>query len=250
LSLWEDLERRIAAEFTEKPDSFLQQPTIKHVLHPDAQALAQRYWAELITDPFFLESVIGSLQDSPVGQPLPSKAFSLISPQSIQHAYYIMLIRERLGLYLPTGLNHITEIGGGYGNFCRLVKRLGFQGTYRMIDLPSMLGLQREFLGRNGALADVEFSQLGTRPEPVREHRSPSLLVATFSISEMPLPDRERAAGLYDTFDFLCFAHNATFDGVDNTLYFAALAKSLGSRFRCQHFKDRHRNCWFLLCSR
>ena len=42
----------------------------------------------------------------------------------------------------------ILEIGGGYGNFCRLLMKRGFAGSYVIYDLPEFLQLQEWYLGR------------------------------------------------------------------------------------------------------
>jgi hypothetical protein len=72
------------------------------------------------------------------------------------------------------------------------------------------------------------------------------LLVATFSVSEMPLELRDWLEPKYAGFRWLFFGATHRFAGMDNVEYFTGLHQRLGGKF----FKDKHRNAWFLLCAR
>ena len=55
-------------------------------------------------------------------------------------------------------LTSIFEIGGGYGSLCRLIRRLGFQGNYTILDLPEFSCLQKIYLQKIGVgLNNISF---------------------------------------------------------------------------------------------
>ena len=163
------------------------------------------------------------------------------------------MMKEKFGIFPPDGgIKHFLEIGGGYGNFCRIVKEFGYSGRYVIADLPEMHAIQRHFLVHalpERSVSDgIEFRTLtdvGILPE-----QGPSFLLATFSLNEMPLETRRTLEPHYSRFDYLFFVYNRAFDGVDNIAYFTELAETLSKKFRVQHFKDPHRRPWFLLCDR
>ena len=75
----------------------------------------------------------------------------------IHHAYSIFRFENATGHELAGG-GTILEVGGGYGNFCRLLLKRGFAGSYVIYDLPEFLQLQEWYLGRT--LADDERKQV------------------------------------------------------------------------------------------
>ena len=100
--------------------------------------------------------------------------------------------------------------GAARGPEKKFAKR-GFAGKYRIYDLPEFLELQRWYLGRTLARADVEYlSVLPSAPVDV--------LVGLWSISEMPFALRDRIKALAPRYFLL--AYQQEFYGLDNVEYF------------------------------
>lgn len=103
-------------------------------------------------------------------------------PQSsgnlIHHAF-------SLSQLYPSGdikhLKSIFEFGGGYGSFCRLLYRLGFEGNYIGYDFPIYIKLQKLYLEKVGIFSDKInlISQL-------EQNIDVDLFVALWSLSESP----------------------------------------------------------------
>ena len=74
------------------------------------------------------------------------------------------------------------------------------------------------------------------------------MLIGTFSINEMPIETREQLEETYSSFNYLFFAYDLFFCGVDNHDYFTKLVVKLEKYFDVFHQKDKHRRTWFLLC--
>lgn len=250
-NLWDSLATDIVEEFRGAPTSFLRKPIISRTVHPNESELARRYFDEMRAKPFFRERILPRLHDVPFGDPYLCSFFPFASPMSMQHAYYLVMMQERLGVFPPDGdVAHILEIGGGYGNFCRIAKNFGYRGEYVIADLPEMHGIQQHYLGRvlNGhpRSEGIAFQQLDK--DDFCPGDRPSLLMATFSLSEMPVPTRKIVEEYFKWFDYLFIAYNRGFDGVDNNAYFRDLDSRLSDSFDVQHFKDPHRSAWFLIC--
>lgn len=249
-SEWDDYWAAITEEFRLHPMSFLRQPVISRTVHPNQQDLACAYLDELSNEPFARENILPRLSDVPIGDPYLCEVFPLASPISIQHAYYLFLIKKHLDLFIPEGeLCHILELGGGYGNFCRLACDFGYTGRYVIADLPEMHSIQSHFLRhalpQRMAKKPVEFRSLND-PAILSDQR-PSLFLATFSLSEMPLAKRTEIEDYYRHFDYVFFAYNSAFSSVDNLAYFDELRNRLNDSFDTQAFQDKHRLAWFLL---
>lgn len=162
---------------------------------------------------------------------LRTKVFSLdpeASPISMQHAYHMMRYVSAKGrLILDTDV--VFEIGGGYGNFARASRVAGFTGPYYIFDLPHVREIQRLYLEKSGVrvnddldrpsdvmligLDDIERTLAGFSGKTVS-------LVATWSLSEMPIEARQPLAPVIDRADQALIAYQPIYDGMDNTAYF------------------------------
>jgi len=95
---------------------------------------------------------------------------------AIQMIYHVMQYQDRTGLHVSE-LSSIVEFGGGYGNLCRAIHRLGFNGQYTIWDLPIFSALQRFYL-ENSGITRVACGQIC---QPVET----DLFIATWSLSEV-----------------------------------------------------------------
>jgi hypothetical protein len=237
VTFWDQAAVKIAEEFTANKAEFLRQPTISLTMHPNMQDLAAKYREELND-----WAMPRAARDSPVGKPHQLAAEPAYSPLTVQHLYYLHLIRKWTGLFLPTGVDHVVEIGGGYGNFCRIVRNIGYRGRYQIADLPQIQELQRYFLAEVGCSAELMPLDM-----ELLEPDGKSILIATFSVNEMPLDVRRKLEPHYWRYDYLFFAHNYEFSGVNNLDYFTDLRKQLDETHATQHVADTHKRCWYLM---
>lgn len=244
MTLWETMLSSIVSEYETFPETFLRQPVIKYTVHPNCQSLAVEYFKEMSKDSFFAEVLLPKMYDSPVGTPFEFKLLPACSPLTVQHVYHLNVMREHLNVFVPESeISQIVEIGGGYGNLCRLINNFGYAGKYTIVDFDPMLEIQKRYLEQN-EITNVCFSTLDSMQRPT----DTSLLVATFSVNEMPMEDRKVLEGHYSDFDYLFFAYNAVFDGINNVEYFNDLKMSLESQFEITHVKDQFKSSWFMLC--
>jgi len=127
----------------------------------------------------------------------------------IHMAYYLARFERKTGADISE-MNQIIEFGGGYGAFCRLAFRQGFQGKYVIHDLEPFTILQRHYLTMVGlpvrnndewdiygtgiwltsTTEDLERFNLSMPSASATDYKK-SLLVAMFSMSEVPPDTRE-----------------------------------------------------------
>lgn len=226
-------------------DQFLRLRPIAKTLHSRQRSHTQRYLAHVLGSKRFSAAIHKALTESPVGKPLVNPNYPLSSPLLIQHGYHLTRLLEVTELDLGK-LRLVVEFGGGYGSFFRLLRNLGYQERYIICDLPVMCALQRFYL-RNvfptapGMLppsnlkwqSGEEYDLLG---RAAAEH-SPSLFVATWSLSEAPLPVRSAVESTLGTFSHILIAYQRTFGSYDNVKYFTTLQSSL------RQFSWHHAEC-------
>jgi hypothetical protein len=171
-----------------------------------------------------------ALEDPGVGDPVPFIYYPRSNGNLLHHCYHLMRFEELTGRDLSQ-MEVIVEFGGGYGNMCALLHRLGFKGRYFIYDLPEFTALQRYYLASLGftlhtdgstapgvtLLSDLDAlrAALGTVSDQARRG-----FIATWSLSESPVELRERFLPLVESFDALLLAFQGGFYGVDNSEYF------------------------------
>jgi hypothetical protein len=82
------------------------------------------------------------------------------------------------------GINSILEIGGGFGEMCRLARALGFEGQYTIYDFPEMNVLQNLYLEQTCGMDGIKCISKPDFPKV-------DLLVSMNALSEMSLETRD-----------------------------------------------------------
>lgn len=117
-----------------------------------------------------------------------------------------------------TQMTHIVEIGAGYGAMALIIYRLGFRGMYYIVDLPELVTIQKYYL--ENTTKDVKgqgIIQWDSLPQYC------DLLIASHSLSEMPVNERERLLSQVGAKEYL-FASSYEYEGVDNAAWFQQFA--------------------------
>lgn len=127
--------------------------------------------------------------------------------------FHHALTLERLSKKKIADYKHIIEVGAGVGEFCRILYD-GFQykGKYTIVDLPEIM----KYADYNLVNYPIKFEK---SIEKAVLHEEPTLLVGTWSLSEMGLSDRKaildrcRQCDLFVAFQGIIF-------GEDNRAFF------------------------------
>lgn len=234
MAAWDGYLRAIKQEYQESPGIFLRKPTISRCLHPNQGSVGKGYW----------QNVKGKYNIKDPAHGAPHICIDGMSSNSIQHIYYI----DQMDYYWKnTKFDHILEIGGGYGNGCRIWKAYGHTGSYTICDFKEMNFIQSQYLEKVSDLNNVSFAQL----DNCYFKRPNSLLQAAFSINEMPLETRALIEPHYRDYDNIFIVHNRKFDGIDNIEYFKNLKEELSDEYNVQHFPcPIYGLAWFFIAKR
>jgi hypothetical protein len=215
---WLDWKLEIKEAWNNSPEEFLQNRKIKHTMHPNNRA-----WARMFYDKIQSKDLLESVKDPDFGK--PNRTYKEYSLTTLQQMFYF----ERLEEYFDYNkIECIVDVGAGYGNFYRLVKQLGYNKEYRMIDFPELLELQEHYINNTIDQQNLNYLEL---TESNITPPSNSLLYATFSISEMNKADRSILEKVYNKYTYIFITYNRNFNSISNTDYFSNLKEQLNDKF-------------------
>ena len=226
---------------TRDPRAFLTWPIVRSTMFAarDSPWVALRV-AALQASPRWSTDWQAALVEDDAGSPEPYAGLPTSSGTLIQHAYHLEMFEQVTGQRLQD-VATVVEFGGGYGSMCRLLHRVGFQGTYLIQDLPESNEIQRYFLAAAGITpkADVTFvSDPDEIDRLTKDPDRPAALIATWSLSEAPVSVRDRLLDAVADFDVFLLSYQLEFDGVDNVEYFNSIVERFPDHewhdFKCE----------------
>ena len=231
MSLWSRLEQDIKKEFDKDKKSFLRQRTISKTMHVYNHAIATILYKDVCKDKRLIK-----IKDTSIGNPyLNNDGYSM---STLRTLHYIRTLEEH-GIDI-NNLDHITEIGPGYGNFCRIIKTLGYNNTHYMVDLPVMHEIQKYFLEQTSNTDNLFFTEISSDLKPSREN---SMFYATFSLNELTMDLRKLLEENYNKYKYIFIVHNKNFPvsniTIDNLKYFSELRENLSGIFEFTTFHKK-----------
>ncbi len=160
-----------------------------------------------------------AIRERAAGLPLPCVYYPASSANAIHHAYHLCRFEEDAAVSIRN-FRTIVEFGGGYGSLCRIAHGAGFRGQYAIFDLPEQSALQRYYLSAVGIPNVLLLSEIEQVRALAETFQGPRLFVATWSLSESPLPLRSAMSDVVRDFEGFLIAYQSEFGGVDNAEFF------------------------------
>jgi hypothetical protein len=207
----------------EDPEEFMRWSTVREFLHTGIVPHVKDELADMKILPLNRNRTKRGIAVPDFGSPLTKLEGG--TGTSIQQMYYLSHWEAYSGIAVEDMVDvmpvWIHEIGGGYGAMALVCWNLGYRGLYTIDDLPEMKLLQEYYLSnvihqrlpdRADSMAIKQLEEFG---------KIPDLVVAMFSVSEIP-PD---ARDVPDAKSYL-FGYQTAWGGWDNTKWFDAFAES------------------------
>lgn len=206
------------------------------------KVLPSEYLQELQNDPQWQAKWLPLAKEDKWGNAVLGDQVAGSSGNILTHIFHLHRLQKATGVDFSK-LDLVVEFGGGYGSMCRLIRRLGFKGTYVLYDLPEFLYLQEFYLKglgfKTSRYGQVGFHESGVNllassiedlQKSLKSMRNgESLFIATWSVSETPIETRREVLGLVNDFNYFLFGFQPKFDQIDNNEYFGQLVKARGS---------------------
>lgn len=225
--LWNLARRRLVDHIrNDDPRRFLRWPEIRATMFVANAHYSSVELAALTRHRAWLERWKPILVEDPSGCPTPSRLAPDTSDNLIHHVYHLLTLEENLGQLHD--FRGIVEFGGGYGSFARIVRRLGVNFPYYISDLPEFAALQRYYLAsvalQRGEPSVSEGVLWASSPADLSADAT-GLFVALWSLSEVPLHEREPWCEVIAGCEGVFIAFGRRFEGVDNMPWFDALRR-------------------------
>ena len=232
-SLWDHLRAEIRRLVrTKDPERFLQWPPVRASIVRRSRARVAAELRHLRGRADWAARWRPALREMTLGAPRPFSLMPSSSGTLIHQAYHLCRFEEATGR--PVDRERlVVEFGGGYGAMCWVMHRLGFRGTYVIVDLPEVSALQRFYLRHTGlevvdadnglpAHGVVTTSDLGRLTSLLGE-RPPgaAAFLAAWALSESPVSLRDRVRASVADFDDFLIGYTERCLDVDNRAYFA-----------------------------
>lgn len=143
--IWSKWYSQVEKAFMTADIKFLQNKTIRNTMFVRAGGEWQKTQLKYIESKIDEEKLKELLKENCVGYPTITSFKYNSSHNLIHHLYHLMKFQSETGCDINS-INTVVEFGGGYGSMCRLIKRLNFDSTYIIIDLPVFSFIQLYYL--------------------------------------------------------------------------------------------------------
>lgn len=134
------------------------------------------------------------------------------TPWTLKTAHHILTYEKVTGRSIHD-YEQIVDFGAGIGEMGRMLRDLGFQGEYYILDLPEIAGISSRYLTE----LDKKHNVATTYNEIPNDKKT--LFIATWSLSEVPFTYRNQIAEHFKKQDFLIIFQQQVFE-YQNTGYF------------------------------
>lgn len=143
---WQDNTKNIVEFFTKNFSfSFLRNQILKQTMFAHLPDEATKIQKTLIKKQLGSNRAKSILREHSTGSPILNDFEFATSGNSIHHLYHIAKFEKETGIQLSK-INSIIELGGGYGNFAKLVRKMNPEITYTIIDIPIFSYIQLVYL--------------------------------------------------------------------------------------------------------
>ena len=179
------------------------------------------------------------LLENPVGNPVPFFLYKKSSGNRIRHVFLLKKIFEYCQI---NTVDSVIELGGGYGCMAKIFNDLDHSVNYTIFDLPEVNLLQYYYLKSNKInfkldspkeekVITSKINFLEEKIKLLKKENKKIMVVANWSLSEMPLSLRKKLEFLFENCNFGLISYQSNFEDICNKTYFESLEKKLIDKF-------------------
>ncbi len=179
------------------------------------------------------------LSENSVGNPVPFFLYRSSSGNRIRQVY---LLKQGFEYAEIKNVDAVIEIGGGYGSLISVMQNINKNIEYTIYDLPEVNLLQYYYLKSQNINCEIsglseninllsEIELLKEKLKKLKIKKKKILIIANWSLSEMPLSLRKDLEFLFLNCDFAFVSFQDYFEDISNIAYFKELEKKLNNNF-------------------
>jgi hypothetical protein len=215
--------------------NFLRNSSIQKMFFIHNRLFVNNELNEIKKDKKFLNRWQDLLKEDEVGDPIRYFLYPKSSGNRIRHVYHLKKFCDFSNINI-NNINNVLEIGGGYGCMARIFSKIKKKIKYVIFDTFEVNLLQYYFLRLNKLDANIEIGKskinLISSINKVNscinnKKKSKTMLIANWSLSEMPLKLRSRFLNLIFKIPFILISFQDKFENINNYKYFDIMKKKL-----------------------
>ena len=168
--------------------------------------------------------------------------FSFLYKSSGNRIRHVYLLKKILDYGEINQIDSVIEIGGGYGCMLSIIKKINSNVEYTIFDLAEVNLLQYYYLKSNNIKCDLDniimninliskLELLKRKVEILKKNEKTVLVIANWSISEMPITLRKNLEFLFEECDYGIVSYQDKFENIENVGYFKDLSNKLSKNF-------------------
>ena len=176
-----------------------------------------------------------------IGNPVPFFLYKKTSGNRIRCVYHLKKLLDFCERNkFKSNFDIIVEVGGGYGCFARIYKRMYPMTKFIIFDTPEVSRLQYYYLSSlkysvkiNKYSNDISiYDNLPKFQNLVKKFKKKKILfISTWAISEMPISLRDEILKCTNSFSAFVIAYQGYFEKINNNLFFFKFGKKLNKNF-------------------
>jgi len=217
--------------------NFLRIPFIQKMFFIHNRLFIKNELNEIKKDKIFYIQWKNLLKEDEVGDPIRYFLYPVSSGNRIRQVYHLKKFCDFSNINIKT-INRVLEIGGGYGCMARIFSKINHKINYTIYDTFEVNLLQYYFLKLNKLEVAIEnsksrinlISSIKFNNEINYKNNSKTLLIANWSLSEMPLKLRKKILKLIFKIPYILISFQDKFENINNLKYFEKIKKILDTR--------------------
>jgi hypothetical protein len=210
---------------------------------------------EIKKDKFFFTQWRNLLEEDEVGDPIRYFLYPKSSGNRIRQVYHLKKFCDFSNIDIRI-IKKVLEIGGGYGCMARIFSKLNHKIKYIIFDTFEVNLLQYYFLKINKIKVAIEksrsrinlISNINRLNNCIHyRNNSGTLLIANWSLSEMPLKLRNKILKFIFRIPYILISFQDKFENINNLKYFKKIQKKLNEQgYKAEIVSLEHYNNAFL----
>ena len=207
--------------------NFLRSPFIQKMFFIHNRLFIKNELNEIKNDKKFFIQWKYLLKEDEVGNPIRYFLYPESSGNRIRQVYHLKKFSDFSNINIKI-IKRVIEIGGGYGCMARIFSKLNHKIKYIIFDTFEVNLLQYYFLKLNKLEVAIEnsksrinlISSIKINNKINYKNNSKTLLIANWSLSEMPLKLRNKILKLIFKIPYILISFQDKFEDINNLKYF------------------------------
>jgi hypothetical protein len=218
--------------------NFLRSPFIQKMFFIHNRLFIKNELNEIREDKLFFTQWRNLLNEDEVGDPIRYFLYPKSSGNRIRQVYHLKKFCDFSNINIRI-VKKVLEIGGGYGCMARIFSKINHKIKYTIFDTFEVNLLQYYFLKINKLKVTIErntsrinlISNINRVNNYIHSsNNSRTLLIANWSLSEMPLKLRNRILKFIFRIPYILISFQDKFENINNLKYFEKFQKKLNKQ--------------------